>query len=938
MSAVLHLPNCPIDKLPSALAEGYRLPWDEAMSHPITVRQQFQHLAQQQPFKWILGTSDTPALAWINALSHFPNAQVLCYAAPEWVNPQTGEVFNESPTTPPPLDEDESDLAPPVVTPVPTEAVFSPTTAPQDITPPVAVERTAAVEVEHTAETPPTDTPSAVATVDSITATPSGSHKTLSNKQLIFEIFKRTSWDPNNSGAVLAFERELKQRSNPLLLEKLAKAKKDGRTAHLLGQQIVAKIDAGESQEEIAIWFQSLQCYPSHVRHSVKLKHDQHLKFRNKKSQHNKCNYSQLPYVILEKSVHPNAIAYLAPAASWEILIDETGNQFDRQQLNSNGREGKLVALAIPANQKKHLPALSSWHAVDKSSAEIDRVLGVLLHAKVGIFGFTIQDRDAGDNDWLSHVLKLATWTLYQLPLTGQPQVKILIEQRGGDSDSATLHTVERLLLQQLKTLDAERFQHLGLELAFIDKNGHPHNGYVDAVAHTWGSGAGDSRDRLKKSRLEGHCLLRPCDEDSIERLYLAISRDHDLSPEEWYGMVNAVSELPPSSLLHAVLEKVGGVLQQDHECTLWPRYFEVVKQQLRQKNYHPKQLQLALSWLQRYAPSNHHFPPLLQLHFGSAMLAADNHTGHVKPEHLGQMCDLAMSLYEEDAREACEVILRVVVQTTNAFQFTVTDSIIKHWLEKPVAAIGLSNHGKLYSTLGQLEAFQGHTAPALQYFDRALATFDKLSDQKQQQREKQQTMLYRLVAEMDQVDLDIEAYLSRLTHYLERVLHKQGLEQVARSLAASKQEQRFIHYLFLRACWMFPVEMQSASAEYLKLQPQWQCGDDHPWMLIQAYRGYLTLRQGDAHNRYFDEAIEMCREQDGVTLRWMGEVLALWYGTLNGRYGAEVDAQTMTTLAHQLADAPHGVFKEWQNTAHHIHNPEPIVSYLQRCLPFNFH
>ena len=936
MSAVLYLPACPTNELPPTLQDGYRLPWDQVMSHPLTIRQQFQDLAQQQQFKWILGTSETPSLAWINALSHFPEAQVLCYAAPEWVNPQTGEVFNQDATTKP-VDEEEQST--PLQQPETTGTVITPA----EVTTPPVVEKETPPQVDTTsATTVHTRTTSSKPLADNITAeettTKSVHHKTLSDKQLIFEIFKQTSWDPNNSSAVLALERELKQRSNPLLLEQLAKAKKDGRTAHLLGQQIVAKIEAGENEEKIAIWLGKVQPFPSRVRRSVEIMRDKHLAFLNKKAQQNKGYHSTLPPVVLENGIHPNAIAHLAQAASWEILIDETGDQFDREQLRTVGREGKLVALAIPANQKKHLPALSSWHAVDKSTAEIDRVLDMLLHAKVGIFGFTIQDRDAGDNDWLSHVLKLAKWTLYQLPLTTQPQVKILIEQRGGDHDSATLQVVERLLLQELKALDGERFQHLGLELSFIDNNAHPHNGYVDAVAYTWGSGAADSRDRLKKSRLEGHCLLRPCDENNIERLYLAINREHDLSPKEWYAMVSAVSELPPSSLLHAVLEKVGGVLQQDHECTLWPRYFEVVKQQLRQKNYRPKQLQLALSWLQRYAPSNHNLPPLLQLHLGSAMLAANNHTGHVKPEHLDQMCNLAMSLYEEDAREACEVILRAVIQVTNAFQFTDTQSIIEHWLKKPVAAIGISNHGKLYSTLGQLAAFQGNTAQALEQFDLALATFDKLSDPKQRQREQQQTMLYRLVAEMDQVDLDVEDYLLRFTKHLETVLQKRGINEVARSITASEQKKRFEHYLFLRACWMFPHQMQSAISDYVKCRHQWQVGEGHPWMLIQAYRGGLTLRQGDTHNTYFAEAITMCREQEGVTLRWMGEVLALWYGTLNGRYGTEVDTQTMADLAQQLPDAPHGVFKEWKNTAHHIQEPEPIVSYLQRCLPFNFH
>lgn len=106
MSAVLYLPACPMNELPPTLQDGYRLPWDQVMSHPLTIRQQFQDLAQQQQFKWILGTSETPSLAWINALSHFPEAQVLCYAAPEWVNPQTGEVFNQDATTKP-VDEEE---------------------------------------------------------------------------------------------------------------------------------------------------------------------------------------------------------------------------------------------------------------------------------------------------------------------------------------------------------------------------------------------------------------------------------------------------------------------------------------------------------------------------------------------------------------------------------------------------------------------------------------------------------------------------------------------------------------------------------------------------------------------------------------------------------------------------------------------------------------
>ena len=51
----------------------------------------------------------------------------------------------------------------------------------------------------------------------------------------------------------------------------------------------------------------------------------------------------------------------------------------------------------------------------------------------------------------------------------------------------------------------------------------HALNGYVDAIAFTWGSQLAASQDRLKKTGWLGHCLLRPTDR-ALERLYLALA------------------------------------------------------------------------------------------------------------------------------------------------------------------------------------------------------------------------------------------------------------------------------------------------------------------------------------------------------------------------------------------------------------------------------
>lgn len=783
---------------------------------------------------------------------------------------------------------------------------------------------------------------------------------TPSNFELIKNAFLFAAWgdSPDNQRRLVEIESEARQRSASLV-RKVEQARSNGELACSLVAPMLAEFDAAGVKAARA-WIEQ-QCtgqdesIARHLRIELdkKLAWQQTLATRSRKTA---AKPSALPAVQLEDGHHPNSLHRLLPSHSWRIFIDESGSKFVHQQADTSSatqpkdiHAGRLVALAVPAGVK--LPALKAgFHAVEEDSTTVDEALATVLRSKVGVFGFGIADSSSRHHYWLGQVHHLIRWVLLQLPLSPLPQiapsVEVIIEQRGGFTPADDLGVMAEALESEFRGLDPDRFTDFKLKLRFMDSS-EPLNGYVDAIAYTWGSPAQASRERLKKTALAGHCLVEENSDaahDNLYHLYLALSSQRPLRSDSWYALCSAASRDAATGFLRRSLAQFG------ERCTVrqWQNCLNEVEHRLQHKDYHLDELAHALTWLSEYSPDGQPLSEPLRLMLLSARLASANHRGQVDAALLGECLELLLRLRDELPVHTCETLLRLASGTTNAFEFDALEEPLREWLNQPLGVGGLANHAKLHSTLGQLHAFRSEHSAAEAEFEQALNLFARLSDPAEREREQQQTRHYELINRLSAL-LAAGSSESAATLELVEALRRhcgRGTKNsprdnaaLSRSLAYSGQNRRYAHHLWLRALISLPQELADARTAYLEQRHQWQHGSDHPWPLIIAWRGWL-LHDGSQHiaaREHFHLAIELC-SASGPTLQWIAEVLRTFASSLQP--GMENTCQPSAAERERLADllplAPHQALTDF--AANSATDRSVLLRHLAACLPFNFH
>lgn len=645
---------------------------------------------------------------------------------------------------------------------------------------------------------------------------------------------------------------------------------------------------------------------------------------------------------------HRNSLRQQRSSTDWSIYIDETGSNFDeaaRGLSSADKAVGRIVALAVPAGT--NLVPTEDFHAADSTSAEVDRILQRVLDTTVGILGFSVQNHTSRHRYWVGHVVHLVRWTLLQLPVppgNDRCKVRIYIEKRGSFNEQTSLDIVRLTLESELGARDPQRYRHLELDLRFMNKS-NPMNGYVDAVAFTWGSPSSASKDRLEKSLLLGHCLI-DANETSLHHLYLSLNQHGSLAPGDWYALCTAASSDPEGGFLSRALDRLGHELKQ--HPGQWQRYLAEVQLRLHSKQYSLPELGNAIAWLEQHADSTQTLPGVLQLQLSSSSLALANHQGRINRENFISCLKWIKQLRDEVPQMACEALLRMSSTLTNNFEFDALDQEIDDWLEEPVAVAGLLNYGKLQSTRGQLLAFRGQAGLALPYFEKSLSNFARLSDPAQVKRESQQTRSYQLIAMTDaalmqQMESDTNASTSQILAEITQHFGNKQPECISSHIARSAQTDRFDHHLWLRTMVCFPRVLAGAREAYLKNSIHWQSGHDHPWPLIYAYRASLLRDAGKTGpaQKQMGNAIDACLSLDhGPALAWMAEVLR----TLALALGLDLrnehpSREQREHLQKRLPFAPHAKLSTFAHavSGHPLPHAD-ILAHLTACLPFNFH
>lgn len=753
----------------------------------------------------------------------------------------------------------------------------------------------------------------------------------MTDSTLLFEIFKFAAWGLDN--------KDNQEKVNELLYlaaqhgtelsNSAQKNKKQGECAHQLTQELEILFRKGDSTA-LNTWFNEQQARPELSQRIKK-----HLAIKLSKLNKNKekrKSFTPTQGCLVRPPQftqhHPNSLRHLPQHSNWEIVIDETGMEFEQaEDLSIDDYSlGRYVALAIPEGKAELDRLPETFHAAEEKPELLDKVINNILSQSVGVLGITAKDPLSFNRPrWFSGVYRLLQLVLRLLPLPneGSKQVRVFIEQRGSFNADTDLEVLKQLLLSELQSIDEARFSQLLLSLEIAPKGKHPYLAHVDALAHCWGGSS--AAQRLTKAKFKGHCFLTPENGD-LERIYAALDGKTTLSSHDWFQAVCALSGEPEHSLLREAMQQLGERCRTRPE--IWQNYLQTVRQRLNEKDYRPQALDEILGWLQTYAPADNKLPPLLQLRFQAARLAADNHQGRMSLEAIQSLLDLGNQLKHEAAPEVAQVYNRLAVATTNIYEFDYAKQILQHALKLPEIAVGRQQYGRLLSGMGQIHAFLGEHQAAASFFAQAVETFEKLSDPAEAQKDIRQTNLYRLHNALDAGETweNIQPLVTSA--------FGSDLNKAARKFS-SNLNGRFTHHALLRLLAAYPQQTASAQKNYLDNQAHWQSETGHPWQLIQLWRGWLAHFAGndiiaaEAFNHALDE------EADGLTLQWIVLTTAVLAERLGlGKSSPYPIATEAARLKTAFPQAPHAALQTLQKSEA---KPEKLLAALKACLPFNF-
>lgn len=622
---------------------------------------------------------------------------------------------------------------------------------------------------------------------------------------------------------------------------------------------------------------------------------------------------------------HPNDIRGLAPCGSWDLLLDETGDDFIG---TSKGNQGRFVGLLVnsDSSELKRLP--SSWHAVDEDIDQIDHVVQDILDAQCGIIGLSLA---TPKERWLDGMLAIVDLVIRLVPLGGPVVINVLIEGRPPFVSGVDAQVAARDALARLGRAWPDRAEKIDLRIKIIPKTGHPLNGYVDALAYTWGSSSLDSRERLEKSELLNTCFLT-FDAKAMTGFWDTWDRPGGITAEEWSRLVGSRDAKQRQSLVWHLLFELA-VTWGREPARLEP-YMAEVRRHLSSKAVNLGLLADQVEWIQSVVQNVSEIPAAMRLGWLTARLARANHMGDTEQQWFDEMERIADRLKQEDSPLVCHAHLHLAVNATNRYDFALAGQVLDVWSDCDPAVPGLRYWGEVQSALGQVAAFGGQTDDAVTYFDKALEAFSRLSDPVDVTRERSQTLCYKLIACMDAEERNDRLVAGLMREYLEIMGLSQDMVAAAKDLAGSVDNRtKYAHHVFLR--WLVLGGDERAVAAYLDQRKVWKTGDGHPWPLIQCYRG-LLLRQIDqkaSRGLVIDAAEAAFTANQGPTVKLIGACCRclgeVWGESWPDRNNILETLRTDLPLARAHIDR----LVAWTNAP----DVEPIAVF-EEVLPFNFH
>mgnify|MGYP001313237936 FL=1 len=652
-------------------------------------------------------------------------------------------------------------------------------------------------------------------------------------------------------------------------------------------------------------------------------------------------------YGKLAKILRSHAIQTLDPCSSWDLVIDESGCQFEAGA--TGVQAGKLVGLLVPRGCD--LPVLKGFHAISALPEEVDKVVQAVLDRPVGVFGISVSDiPEALGERWMDGVCEVIHWVWQLLPIATDDlgtALRVYIENRGTYDARLDLRALEREMLRQWARTDASR--KVRLSICFASKDGHDYLGYVDALAFTWGSGAQESRERLKKSALAGECLQSIGSGRKLRDLRDFYARPELLDGESWKWLTALPDSHHPGSLSGHVLGRLASYSASN--AVKWDEFVSALFDHLESKALDLHVLGRQCSWLAQCRPAGKILPAVVELMWNVTLLANANHLGQTECQGLvSSIRSIGDRLLEEDARLVCKADLHLAVQATNRFEFEeathfmdrwqnlarveksfrnvgIGDDFFKYWKEMMPMVIGLQLAGRVKSTIGQHLAFVGRFAEARKMFEDALMDFEKLSDRASAGRDKEQTGTYLAIAAMDDPDCPA-AEVTRLVESVTGAIDS-AVEGLASNINAQK---KYKHHLLVR--YLVHGDDEDAARKYLRAVKSMPYGYGHPWPLIQFYRCQLARRFAPQLWENTAKSIwELAFDSSqGPTVRYIGMCLGVALGLIDAAWPVFVSEMHLLRRALPGAHSRLDLLERYAATP-----PASPLEAVKTLLPFNF-
>lgn len=642
-----------------------------------------------------------------------------------------------------------------------------------------------------------------------------------------------------------------------------------------------------------------------------------------------------------------HAIQTLDPCSSWDLVMDESGCEFEAGA--SGAQVGKIVGLLVP--RSCDLPALKGFHAITVLPEVVDQAVQAVLDRPVGVFGISVSDiPEAIGERWMDGVCEVIHWVWQLLPIAADAlmtDLHVHIENRGVYDSKLDLKALEREMLRQWARIDASR--KVRLSMCFASKDGHDYLGYVDALAFTWGSPAPESRERLKKSALAGECLQSIGSGRKLRDLRDFYARPELLDGEYWKWLTGLPDSNNPGSLSGYVLGRLA--MHCSTRPSKWDEYVSILFDHLESKALDLQILGRQCSWLAQCRPAGTVLPAVVELMWNIALLANKNHLGQTECNDLvSAIQSLGDSLLEEDARLVCKADLHLAVQATNRFEFEEAMHIMERWqnlarLEESFRSVGIGQSlywhlkemmplvvglqlaGRVKSTIGQHLAFVGRFAEAREMFESALIDFEKLSDRASAERDKDQTGTYLAIAAMD----DPECPKSEVVRRVETVLG--SLSSAINEIASStKVQHKYKHHLLVR--YLVQCGDAKTISEYLRAAKSMRYDYGHPWPLIQFYRCLMAREHAP---QLWEEVAKSVWElafdsNQGPTVRFIGMCLGVSLGLIDASWPVFGSEMRQLREAFPLAERRLDLLERYAENP-----PLSPLEAVQALLPFNY-